>query len=803
MEEAGSLAFEISIDLNLVHDGPTSNILITYVGDARDDGYSSNRVTVAAPDGTVESRVIVHVPYVQVLDESTGVWRVDDGESSYFLDLGALFWITRGVPADLELIGQELVDGVEMHLVGGKLTGLDFVGARGDFDLVYWVGTQDGLVHEISAFGQLNVDDDTTLIGNITAEKASIKLTAKLFDHGKHVAFVTPTLAFPLFGHEAVPLDDGRVLVGGGFTGIANNNVIVPLPLGLVQLYDPETGMWTLLEPIEGPGLGYSLIKLSDGKILFVGLEESEDQAVGKASVFDPVSDSWVPLPGSSSPRPYPSLALLDDGRVLVAGGLDVSRTASPFSLPEVVNVVEILDPNTGDWQLAAAMNRALPEQQLFSLKDGRVMALGVLWDGSSDPAAHAEVYDPTTDMWKPIASLEPNFVPSDAIKLTDDRLLVVGVLSDYDGQLPEAWIYDPVTDTWTPGGEMAHVRPGAALVPLSDGRVLVAGGEDGWGEGFPPYSTTEILDPSTLSWSVGPDLSELRGGSSVTLLHDGKLLLAGGIGMVLDIEEVYPLASSEVVDPNSPGTGAPTVTPRELPFSGCGPHVLPAPSAILPPMEAPPTPQSVLDAAVEAMGKVESYHMEVAQYITPEGNEEEKATIRLVIDSQYPDRLRLCVSHSDSSGMFEYQIVGIGDVEYTADTYSSEWEIDEFSGHVFDFLDFTDDAVLSNIKQPSVEGSEIIDDVKVHLVTGTVTAASMGSTSLMGANDMVGTGEFKVAYWIGVDDSLVRRFVAEGDLELDGEEGIDLFMSVEVSDFGEVRVKAPMTDLPPDTSAR
>lgn len=469
-------------------------------------------------------------------------------------------------------------------------------------------------------------------------------------------------------------LDDGRVLAAGGFTGIANNNVIVPFPLGLVQLHESETGMWSVLEPIEGPGFGYSSTKLFDGRILFVGLGYSEDQAIGMASIFDPISDSWVPLPGSSSPRPFPSLALLDDGRVLVAGGLDVSGAASPFSLPEVVNVVEILDPNTGDWQLAASMNRALPEQWLFSLNDGRVMALGVLRDGSSDPTAHAEIYNPTTDTWNPVAILEPKFVPADAVKLADDRLLVVGVISGFEGQFPEARIYDPATDTWTPGGEMAHARPGATLVPLPDGRVLAAGGEDGWGEGFPPYSTTEILDPSTLSWSVGPDLSELRSGSSATLLRDGKLLLAGGIGMALDIEEVYPLASSEVVDPDSPGTGAPSVTSRQLPFSGCGPHVLPAPSAVIPPMESPPPAQSVLDAAVEAMGKVESYHMEVAQYITIEADEEENATTRLVIDSQSPERLRLCFSQSDSSGMFEYQIVGIGDVKYTAYTQGKRW---------------------------------------------------------------------------------------------------------------------------------
>lgn len=278
---------------------------------------------------------------------------------------------------------------------------------------------------------------------------------------------------------------------------------------------------------------------------------------------------------------------------------------------------------------------------------------------------------------------------------------------------------------------------------------------------------------------------------------------------MALDIEEIYPLASSEVVDPNSPGMGAPGVAFRKPPFSGCEPLVAPAPSSTLPPVGDLLPLQDILNASSEAMEKVESYHMEIAQYITPEGEDnEEKTSMTMINDSQSPDRLRLFISHSDSIGLFEFQVVSIGDVIYTAYPDSAEWEIDEVSDESIDLLDFTDDAFMTNIKEPSVAGLEVLNDVKVYRITGTVTAASLGSTRLLGAgsNDMAVTGEFKIIYWIGVDDFLVRRFVAEGDLELEEEEEeekVGPFMSVEISDFGEVRVEAPMTGLPLDTSAR
>ena len=808
MATAGSYAFEISFNLHVLVDGRTHDVGSTYIGDARTDGYSTADVTVAAPDETVKSRVIILDSTVHVLDASTGKWDAHYGESPYFVDLRALFGLRSGDLDGLALTGQEMVDGVDTHRIEGSLRGLVIAGARGDFDVVYWIGAEDGLLREVFAYGQLELGDNTTLIGNINAEMASIKLTAKLFDQGKRVDIVTPTLAIPRFGHEAVLLDDGRVLVGGGSTGIANNNVIVEFPLGFVQVYEPAAGMWSIIEPLEGPGIFYSTVKLVDGRVLFVGLSGGDDQPVGMASVFDPVSESWKPLSGSSSPRGVPSLALLADGRVLVAGGLDYSGADSPYSSPEAVNVVEILDPHTGDWQQAAAMNRASQEQMLFSLNDGRVLAIGAARNGSSELTGHAEVYDPAADTWTIITSLDPDYVPKDAIELPDGRLLVLGAPSDHETQFLEARIYDTVSDTWSPGGEMTQARPNATLVLLSDGRVLAAGGEYNWGEGFPSYSTTEIFDPAALSWSVGPDLSELRGNSSATLLRDGRLLLAGGIGMALDIKEVYPLDSFEVVDPASPGMGAPAVTSKEspgseTPASACDPPVGQAPIAILTPATRPPSPQAVLEAANKATETVDSYHLESTLYVTfRAGDSEETTSIRVFIDFQAPDRVRGCLKQSDPLGGIEVDFARIGDVVYIANPQTSEWEIGESSEVRVDFLDFMGDDLIARLKELSVDGLGILNDVKVHRVTGIVTAASLGGTTLLRDFDVGGGGELEIMYWVGVDDSLVRRFIAEGMVELSGERA-DLFMSVEVSDFGQVLVEAPETSVASDTATR
>ena len=425
-------------------------------------------------------------------------------------------------------------------------------------------------------------------------------------------------LIYPRYQHDAVLLDDGRVLMGGGFTGVANNNVIVPFQLGLVELYDPETDVWTPIDPVEGPGFFYSLVKLKDGSVLALGVGVADDDAESMAAVFDPATSLWSELPGSPDLiRAFPHVLLLNDGTVLVSGGVDLFSEPSSFST-DYVEEFEVFDPATGEWRQAASPSRQFqpeytPEEPfLVKLADGRVAALVSEGDNSWRNEPHVEIYDPTADTWTSVSGPDLYSTFTGVVPLSDGRLLAQGevvefpiqdISSDAEGNILSVTlgdgteltaeefmdeeryvafrIYDPDSDTWTLTGEPVYHRPLPILALLNDGRVLAAGGEGGWrrsGRRGPdysvssdmsgarldaPHSTTEIYDPETNTWSLGPDLAELRLGSTATVLLDGRVLLAGGIGMVLDIEEIYPLPTSEIVDPNAPPGTAPETGSR------------------------------------------------------------------------------------------------------------------------------------------------------------------------------------------------------------------------------------------------
>jgi Tol biopolymer transport system component len=107
-----------------------------------------------------------------------------------------------------------------------------------------------------------------------------------------------------------------------------------------------------------------------------------------------------------------------------------------------------------------------------------------------------------------------------------------------------------PVSGTWTATGAMATDRAYHTATLLTDGKVLVASGaQDGVRGG--PFA--ELYDPISGTWTAAgnmitptPLLSH-----TATLLPDGRVLVAGGIGFRIGIGSV-DLASAELYDPGS-----------------------------------------------------------------------------------------------------------------------------------------------------------------------------------------------------------------------------------------------------------
>jgi N-acetylneuraminic acid mutarotase len=326
--------------------------------------------------------------------------------------------------------------------------------------------------------------------------------------------------------HTATLLPDARVLVAG--SGGSPLDPLLP-QTAHVELLDPLMANWTATGDLHTRRKGHTATLLPDGLVLVAG---GQGAAARSAETFDPATEKWTAIGNLTVPRDGHTATLLPNDLVLVAGGKDGAARSS----------TELYDPATGSWTPTGNLTTRREGHTATLLPNGRVLVAG---GKGEDARSSAELFDPATDSWTPTGNLTTRREGHTATLLPNGRVLVAGGKGK---DVPRsAELFDPATGSWTATGNLTTRRDeGHTATLLPNGRVLVAGGK-----GKDARRSAELFDPATGSWTATGNLTTRRDkGHTATLLPNGRVLVAGGKDA--DDDDGAAGRSAEVFDPTT-----------------------------------------------------------------------------------------------------------------------------------------------------------------------------------------------------------------------------------------------------------
>jgi hypothetical protein len=323
--------------------------------------------------------------------------------------------------------------------------------------------------------------------------------------------------------HQATLLEDGRVLITGGCTGLHCGRV-----LASVELFDPRTHSFRSVASMGTPRASHSAAPLPDGRVLVAGGWNGE-RSVASAETYDPAADRWTVAGTMTVARASPVAVPLAGGRVFVMGG-GQGRLGNLAS-------AEIFDPTTS--RFLPAGNARTNHYLATRLADGRVLLTGGQ-DAHGLIPRSADVFDPTTGTFTGTDSMAVARVKHAAALLPNGEVLIIGGSDTrgYRARFASTEFYHPGSGTFTRGPDMQWGRHKIrdAVAVLSSGTVVVAGGAI-QPELFDPMVGTFVPIKGQLS---GPQMF-----ATATSLGNGVALVLGGYD-----EHTQPSAEAWLIAP-------------------------------------------------------------------------------------------------------------------------------------------------------------------------------------------------------------------------------------------------------------
>ena len=310
-------------------------------------------------------------------------------------------------------------------------------------------------------------DGRVLIMGGTTAHEGPSLKSCEIFDYRDGSIRPTSEMLSARQYFQAVLLDDGRVLVAGGAASKTADHRGVAI--NEVEIFDPETEIWTAAAPMPMRRELFQMVRLEDGQLLAIGgiggpAENAAWDILSDCHLYDPDIDDWATMPSMNYSRTNYTATLLDDNRVLVAGGYGSGQNRS-----------EIFDPKARIWKEVSSFVEGGSGQHIaLRVSGGRVLRTGG-WPG---PQQWSEIFEPMESVWRTtIGQMHERRFAHHAVTLPQGRVLVAGGANSSTTSLNSCEIYDPLAEDWSTVQPLPRANVEFNMLLLPNDQLLVIGG--------------------------------------------------------------------------------------------------------------------------------------------------------------------------------------------------------------------------------------------------------------------------------------------------------------------------------------
>ncbi len=307
-------------------------------------------------------------------------------------------------------------------------------------------------------------------------------------------------LGGPAFGvgflGQSTALADGRILFTGGIGADGQ-------PTDAAAIFDPVALTTTNLT-MNAKRAGHGASLMNDGRILITGgfstftltdLLTFLQGVQGSTEIFDPNTNAFSNGPTLLEPRALHTSTTLTNGRVLIAGGLTILPIVN---IPTVSNTAYAYNPSSNSFGLPAFMNGGRMLQTAVPLTNGKVLLVGGLNVDFSQVLATGDltqlVVGTLSDCqlftvgflglgtFQTVSGMSSPRAGAGVAQLPNGEALICGgftldLSAATIGVTPLATADRYASSGITTTGSMLNARSFPVLEPLNDGTVLVVGG--------------------------------------------------------------------------------------------------------------------------------------------------------------------------------------------------------------------------------------------------------------------------------------------------------------------------------------